>query len=426
MGDVIIVDGSRYSIEKAREEFKKSKDLRILYPVNPEFFSVELFDDVEKMDDILREEMEYIKGEALRALSWDAKNQRFLSTPSEIDRKNLFVFYGTAEDVLSYVKRKNVNKIRLFITNQVDKFNKIDFTEIINNSEIPVEVERGTILPEDVRIWDIVVKNVISVDVPGTRDDLLKTLKENKISGVPVSRDGHLVGIATRTDILKNLEEDQLAMLMTRNPITISPHSSVIEAAKVLLEKKIRRLPVVLDTVLIGIVTVADVMRCVANIGIEEEIKDYVNEEVTSVWDGTPLPVVTRIMDLAKMKALPVLDDAGQLTGIITDEDIIRVSKIEDYIEVFADSPGYDNDEWTWECVRNVESYYYGVSRIEQPMIPVKNIMARDVVKVSNTSKASGCALRMVRNRIDQLPVVSAKDELIGMLHDRDLMKVLL
>ncbi len=174
----------------------------------------------------------------------------------------------------------------------------------------------------------------------------------------------------TRTNLLQNPpEEEQLALLMTRDPITISPPGSDLQsAARLLLQHGIRRLPVVDDGKLVGgLVTVADVVGAIADMNIDTPIKDYVEKEVVAIFSETPLPVVARIMELACVKAVPVLDAALELIGIISDRDIISASVIEDSVEMSDMSAGQDDDAWTWESMRDTMSIYYSVSRIKVP-----------------------------------------------------------
>ena len=79
-------------------------------------------------------------------------------------------------------------------------------------------------------VKDVMVRDVAYVDIPGSRDDVLRTLQDRRVSGVPVVKKGELVGMITRTDLLKNREEDQTALLMTRKPVVIGPEKSIIEA----------------------------------------------------------------------------------------------------------------------------------------------------------------------------------------------------
>jgi len=96
-------------------------------------------------------------------------------------------------------------------------------------------------------VRDVMVRDVAYAQIPGNRDDVLKTLQDRKVSGLPVVKKGEVVGIITRSDLLRNREEDQTALLMTRDPVVISPDKSVVQAARLLVQHKIRRLPVVED-----------------------------------------------------------------------------------------------------------------------------------------------------------------------------------
>ncbi|HID02294.1 MAG TPA: CBS domain-containing protein, partial [Desulfobacterales bacterium] len=74
------------------------------------------------------------------------------------------------------------------------------------------------------KVKDVMTSNVIFAEVPGTREQVLKLMLKHKVMGLPVvkKRTKKLVGIVTRTDLMKKPKEEQLALLMTRNPITVS------------------------------------------------------------------------------------------------------------------------------------------------------------------------------------------------------------
>jgi len=118
-------------------------------------------------------------------------------------------------------------------------------------------------------VRDVMVREVAYAEIPGNRDDVLKTLQDRKVSGLPVVKKGEVVGIITRSDLLRNREEDQTALLMTRDPVVISPDRSIVEASKLLIQHKIRRLPVVDGKELVGLVTVADIVRVAEGMNIE-------------------------------------------------------------------------------------------------------------------------------------------------------------
>jgi len=240
-----------------------------------------------------------------------------------------------------------------------------------------------------------------------------------------VVKGGELVGMVTRTDLLRNPEEDQTALLMTRDPLVVHPEDSVVEAARHLAENDIRRLPVVDDGSLVGIVSVADIIRVIADQDIKWPIERYFEKATVALWDEMPLPVAGAVMEYANVQASPVINSDLNLVGIISDRDLINASVIEDSLEMSDMSSASDEDEWTWESTRDTLNFYYGVSRIALRQIPVKQAMVPPVTAIKS-SEVSECARVMMRRKIDQIPVVTAHQKLAGMLRDSDLLWALI
>ena len=180
------------------------------------------------------------------------------------------------------------------------------------------------------KVADYMTTDVVSVEIPGNRDDVLKILKRTGISGVPVLKDKKLVGIITRKDMLRKSEETQLGLLMAIEPKTISPDSTLVDAAFLMIKNNIRRLPVVEGETLIGLLSVADLVHAIAQMKISEEIKEHFTSQTFAIWEETPLPLVGRIMEISGFEAIPILDSESRLQGIISERDLIRNSSIED------------------------------------------------------------------------------------------------
>ncbi|KQC03379.1 MAG: transcriptional regulator [Methanoculleus sp. SDB] len=268
--------------------------------------------------------------------------------------------------------------------------------------------------------------DVVCVEIPGNRDDVLRILKRTGISGVPVLKEGKIVGIITRKDLLRKPDETQLGLLMTPDPVTIHPDAHIREAAILMIKHNVRRLPVVDSGKLLGLISVADLIGAIAQMKIEEEIKSRYTCHTFALWEETPLPVVGRIMEISGFDAIPILNEESQLTGIISERDLIRHACIEDSVQVSDFSNGTDDDEWTWESIRDMHSISYGISRIQLPDKPAKSAMVRDVVAMPVNSVISECALKMKRTRIDQLPVINGDKRLVSMLFDRNVIRVLI
>ncbi|TAN37501.1 MAG: CBS domain-containing protein [Candidatus Methanoperedens sp.] len=282
--------------------------------------------------------------------------------------------------------------------------------------------------PENIIVDDVMIREVAFAELPGSRDEVLEILKTKHISGVPIVKNGELLGIVTRTDLLKNPEEEQIALIMTRNPVTISSSRSIAEAARVILENNIRRLPVVENNILLGILTIADIVGAIGKMNIITPISDYLGNHVVSVWSETPISVVGAIMELADVKAVPILDSNLALVGVASDKDLIGASIIEDRMEVSNMSSGSDDDAWTWESMRDTMSLYYSVSKIKLPSYPVKDIIKfkGEPDTVVSSSQVSESAKKMRRKRLDQIPVITSSRNLLGLLRDKDLLKAII
>jgi len=267
---------------------------------------------------------------------------------------------------------------------------------------------------------------VVKVEIPGNRYDVLKVLKRTGISGLPVLMEGKLVGIITRKDLLYNPEENQLALLMTPNPVVIHPSATLQEAAQLMVSHHVRRLPVLDGNTLVGLISIADLILAIARMRSNVEIRGFVLPTF-ALWEDTPLPLVGRIMEISEYEALPILSATSELKGIISERDLIRHATIEDtVIESDLSTTGIDDDEWTWESIRDVHTISYGISRVRLEDCAVKKAMISNVIMVPANATASECALRMKRSHVDQLPVVNEDGKLKSMLFDRELIKVLL
>jgi acetoin utilization protein AcuB len=81
---------------------------------------------------------------------------------------------------------------------------------------------------------------------------------------LPVVSDGELVGIVTERDLRAHqgyLDRTKINGIMTANPLTVGPETTLEEAAQIMLTRRIGGLPVVADGRLVGIITATDVMQ---------------------------------------------------------------------------------------------------------------------------------------------------------------------
>jgi acetoin utilization protein AcuB len=123
--------------------------------------------------------------------------------------------------------------------------------------------------------------------------------------------------------------------IMTRNPITVTPNDSLRRAIALMKEGKFRRLPVLENEQLVGIVTDRDI-RLAANSPVilrerwqDEFLLDHVKVDACMTPDpitvspDTNVEEAARLMRALKVGGLPVVKE-GRLVGIVTETDILN------------------------------------------------------------------------------------------------------
>jgi len=267
---------------------------------------------------------------------------------------------------------------------------------------------------------------VVTVEIPGTRNDVLAYLQERQFSSVPVVKreDGteNYRGLVSREDLIENPGEDQLALLMQEVPTT-TREATIEDAARLMVEEGARRVPVV-DGQLEGIVTVTDVIRAIAEdeAAGDTEVGELAADEVNATWEGTPLPVAERELSFAGVPYAVVLDDEGAMNGMLTEVDVIDVAQVVEGEAETGDSIANEDDEWMWEGIKAVGNSYMPTRDVEIPAEPVREFMTEELVTVSRSRTARECAQLMITHDIEQIPLVSG-GRLAGIVTDMHLLE---
>lgn len=128
------------------------------------------------------------------------------------------------------------------------------------------EITRLQELTYEVKIGDVMTRNVITVEPQTTMAELREILRDHRISGAPVLENGELVGIVSVEDLIKALAAGEMNARvdekMTRNPITVQADETVVMAIKYFNRYGFGRFPVVdRQGKLIGILTRGDIIR---------------------------------------------------------------------------------------------------------------------------------------------------------------------
>ena len=115
---------------------------------------------------------------------------------------------------------------------------------------------------------DIMTKEVITVTSSAIIKDVIKLCIENKISGVIVVENDEVLGVVTEKDLLVAHDflqdiSQPIKDFISKNIIGIDEDTSVEEISRMLVQRNIKRVPVVKNNKLLGIVSRRDVLRCI-------------------------------------------------------------------------------------------------------------------------------------------------------------------
>ncbi len=110
---------------------------------------------------------------------------------------------------------------------------------------------------------------IVSIDPEATVHEAIAKLVQNNIGSLPVvDHDGRLIGIFAERDVLRIFHNRgdgscrvRISEVMTRDPITCDIHDDVNDVMGTMSERRIAKVPVLHEGVLVGIISVGDVIK---------------------------------------------------------------------------------------------------------------------------------------------------------------------
>ncbi|MGD6805618.1 MAG: CBS domain-containing protein [Candidatus Bathyarchaeia archaeon] len=113
--------------------------------------------------------------------------------------------------------------------------------------------------------------------------------------------------------------------IMTKDVVTIESNKSVFEAAELMAEKGLGCLIVVIKAFPVGIITERDIVRRIVakRSSLDAKVSEVMSKTLITVEPGTSLKEAARVMSTNKIRRLPVLDQ-NKLVGIVVASDFVR------------------------------------------------------------------------------------------------------
>ncbi len=131
-------------------------------------------------------------------------------------------------------------------------------------------------------------------------------------------------------------------------------------------------------------------------------IKDWMTKNVITVDPETSMMRAAKLMKEKGIRRLPVVDDKGKIVGMLSDRDVKEASPSK-------------------ATTLDVHELYYLLSEIK-----VKNIMSPNPLTIRDTDTVVKCAAIMHDKKISGLPVLNEQGELVGIMTQNEVYRVLL
>jgi len=194
-------------------------------------------------------------------------------------------------------------------------------------------------LNESVR--EVMSQQFISLTPMASIQDAINLIVEKKIGGVPILDDqGVLQGIVTERDLIRLFETERSMLtveeIMSSPLRVIRPDSPISAVTREMVKHTFRRLPVVSDEVLFGIITSTDIIKYLGTGKVFDQlvtgdvsevmslpVRDLMSGDLVTTTPNTSITQAAREMLDKGIGALPVIENS-RLIGLVTEFDLVK------------------------------------------------------------------------------------------------------
>ncbi len=241
----------------------------------------------------------------------------------------------------------------------------------------------------------MMTKDVVTISQDQTASSAASVMADNSISCLVVLKDDQVVGIVTETDFLqktadkeRNFNRITVAEVMSQPVVSISPDISIIEANKIAVEKHIKKLPIIKDKQLVGIVTQTDLVCALISYSMWWEVRDIMTPNVAEIQADSTVDKAAEIMSSRNISCIAVLR-GDEIAGVFTERDLVK--------KVIAQQK-------------------------DPASIKIEQIMSSPVVSVSRDCSVFSASRIMDRMNIRRLPCMDNK-RLCGIITQTDIFR---
>ncbi|MEM3609225.1 MAG: CBS domain-containing protein [Candidatus Bathyarchaeia archaeon] len=188
----------------------------------------------------------------------------------------------------------------------------------------------------------IMTKDVFAVKATAKIGDAIGLMKERNLGGLPiVDEENRVKAIITERDIASLFADKisgvKVADVMSKKVVTALSKTTIFEAEKTMVTQGFRRLPIISDDKLVGIITTMDIIRFFGSGKVFEYLRsgtitqvlntpavEVATKEVSTIEPNADVGQAAKIMRDKNIGALPVVEN-DRLVGILTERDFFKI-----------------------------------------------------------------------------------------------------
>ncbi len=189
-------------------------------------------------------------------------------------------------------------------------------------------------LPATSRSWldvgDIMTEDIATICPGSSVVSAAKIMSDRNISCIIVSDNGDLSGIITETDLLKravakgnDFRKMTIEQVMSTPVRSLARNYSVLDASRIMEDEKIRRLVIVEDERLVGIITQTDIVRVLTSYRMWKNVEELMTCDVAAISSSATVKEAADIMASRDVSCMVAMDN-NVVAGIFTERDLLK------------------------------------------------------------------------------------------------------
>ncbi|MCC7557701.1 MAG: CBS domain-containing protein [Methanobacteriaceae archaeon] len=244
-------------------------------------------------------------------------------------------------DALKLMKKNKIS--RLIVVNTNEEHVK-ELVGVITEKDIALKLgssKYGNLAPSHFHVSTVMHTDLVNAESDQNVGTVAKKMLDNRVGGLPVLDKDQIEGVVTKTDFIgicmgKPYQNTLVKDIMSQDLITIAPHDRIVHARRLILDEDLGRLPVMEDGELVGMITAKDIAKSMISFRkvVPDKYKaarirnllveDVMTQNVETINENLNVEETAKTMVEEGFSGMPVVDDDGQLVGIITKTDLVK------------------------------------------------------------------------------------------------------